>query len=141
MNNPIIKVIRFLIFIPVCIIAMGIINWGIFQLFSWLLELNKFWFFIIIIFFSGIIWGGFKYISFFFVLLITKIFPIKWISSLIVAILSIINGCKLIYNFWDVYNFSSAWDLFLCLVITLLIFEVTISLIYGAVASNLISED
>ena len=47
MDNPIVKILRFLIFFPICFIAMAIVNWGLGHLLIWFLGLSKFWFFIV----------------------------------------------------------------------------------------------
>uniref|UniRef100_UPI004048927F hypothetical protein n=1 Tax=Roseivirga sp. TaxID=1964215 RepID=UPI004048927F len=57
------KLIRYILFIPVCFLALGIVYWGFSHLLSWFIGLSTFWLIVILIFFGGAIWGLFKGLS------------------------------------------------------------------------------
>lgn len=136
MDNPIVKILRFLIFFPICFIAMAIVNWGLGHLLIWFLGLSKFWFFIVIIFLGGSIWGLFKMLASLLVMLASYISPIKWLGTLTISILALINGGILGYNLWTLKEDYSGWETFGAVIATLLVLELTFALIIGATAAS-----
>ena len=136
MDNPIVKILRFLIFFPICFIAMAVVNWGLGHLLIWFLGLSKFWFFIVIIFLGGTIWGLFKLLASLIVMLASYISPIKWLGTLTISILALINGGILGYNLWTLKEDYSGWETFGAVIATLLVLELTFALIIGAMAAS-----
>ena len=137
MDNPIVKILRFLIFFPICFIAMAIVNWGLGHLLIWFLGLSKFWFFIVIFFLGATIWGLFKMLASLLVMLAAYISPIKWLGTITISILALINGGILGYNLWTMKADYSGWEIFGALIATGLVAELTFALIHGsAVASE-----
>ena len=136
MNNPIVKILRFLIFFPICFIAMAIINWGLGHLLFLFLGLSKFWFFVVIVFLGGTIWGLFKLIASLLIMLASFISPIKWLSIVTISILSLLNGGQLVYFLWTLQINYSGWDIFVAIIGTLLVIELTFALIHGSIAAS-----
>ena len=136
MDNPIVKILRFLIFFPICFIAMAIVNWGLGHLLIWFIGLSKFWFIVVILFLGGTIWGLFKMLASLLVMLAAYISPIKWLGTLTISILALINGGILGYNLWTLKEDYSGWETFGAVVATLLVLELTFALIYGAIAAS-----
>jgi len=136
MDNPIVKILRFLIFFPICFIAMAIVNWGLGHLLIWFLGLSKFWFFVVFIFFGGSIWGLFKMLASLLVMLAAYISPIKWLGTVTISILALINGGNLGYNLWTLKEDYSGWETFGAVIATLLVLELTFALIIGATAAS-----
>jgi hypothetical protein len=136
MNNPIVKILRFLIFFPICFIAMAIVNWGLGHLLIWFIGLSKFWFIVVNLFLGGTIWGLFKMLASLLVMLAAYISPIKWLGTLTISILALINGGILGYNLWTLKENYSGWETFGAVVATLLVLELTVALIYGAAAAS-----
>jgi hypothetical protein len=134
MNNPIVKILRFLIFFPICFIAFAIVNWGFSHLLLWFLGLSKVWFIVVMIFLAGTIWGLFATLSSLLAMLLALILPIKWLGSVSISILSLINGGVLCYNLWTIKEDYSGWEIFGGVVATILVLELTISLIGGAMS-------
>ena len=132
MDNPIVKILRFLIFFPICFIAMAIVNWGLGHLLIWFIGLSKFWFIVVIIFLGGTIWGLFKMLASLLVMLAAYISPIKWLGTLTISVLALINGGILGYNLWTLKEDYSGWETFGAVIATLLVLELTFALIYGA---------
>ncbi len=136
MDNPIVKILRFLIFFPICFIAMAIVNWGLGHLLIWFIGLSKFWFIVVILFLGGTIWGLFKMLASLLVMLAAYISPIKWLGTLTISILALINGGILGYNLWTLKEDYSGWETFGAVIATLLVLELTFALIYGAAAAS-----
>lgn len=137
MDNPIVKILRFLIFFPICFIAMAIVYWGLGNMLIWLVflfGLSKFWFFVVIIILGGVIWGLFKVLAFFLVMLAAFISPIKWLGILTISILTFVNSGFLVYNIWTDY---SGFGTFGAVIATLLVIEITFVLIFGTKAASL----
>jgi len=136
MDNPIVKILRFLIFFPICFIAMAIVNWGLVHLLIWFIGLSKFWFIVVIIFLGGTIWGLFKMLASLLVMLAAYISPIKWLGTVTISVLALINGGILGYNLWTLKEDYSGWETFGAVIATLLVLELTFALIYGAAAAS-----
>jgi hypothetical protein len=136
MDNPIGKILRFLLFFPICFIAMAIVNWGLGHLLIWFFGLSKFWFFVLIIFLGGTIWGLFKMLASLLVMLAARISPIKWLGILTILILALINGGILSYNLWTLKEDYSGWETFGAVIATLLVLELTFALIIGATTAS-----
>jgi hypothetical protein len=136
MENPIVKILRFLIFFPICFIAMGIVNLGLELLLVWFMGLSKFWFIVVVIFLGGTIWGLFKLLASLLVMLAAFISPIKWLSMATISILALINGGYLGYVVWTLKDDYSGWEIFGAIIATLLVIELTFALIQGSTASS-----
>jgi len=136
MDNPILKILRFLIFFPICFIAMAIVNWSLGHLLIWFIGLSKFCPIVVFIFLGGTIWGLFKMLASLLVMLAAYISPIKWLGTLTISILALINGGILGYNLWNLKEDYSSWEIFGAVVATILVLELTFALINGAAAAS-----
>ena len=132
MNNPIVKILRFLIFFPICFMAMWLVNWGLFKLFVWYVDLSKFWAIVVFIFFAGTIWGLFKMLASLLTMLAAFISPIKWLGVGTISLLAIVNGVYLGYNIWTLKEVYTGWEIFGAIIFTFLILELTFALIHGS---------
>lgn len=65
-QNPFLNIIRWMLFIPISIALLSLIQIGVFALFNWVInwDINIIFQIILVLFFGGIIWGVFKTISF-----------------------------------------------------------------------------
>jgi hypothetical protein len=136
MDNPIVKILRFLIFFPICFIAMAIVNWGLGHLLIWFMGLSKFWFFIVIFFLGGVIWGLFKMFASLLVMLAAFVSPLKWLSMATISILALVNGGYLGYAVWTLKDDYSGWETFGAVIATLLVLELTFALIHGSIIAS-----
>jgi len=118
MKNPIISILRFLLFIPLCLIIFSIIDFVIYFLLGWIFSISPFWFFVVIFFLGSGIYGLFSYISTLMVFFVTKLSPIKWFGSLIISLLAFANGIYLIYYTWSANTHYSGWDIFTAILFT-----------------------
>gem|GEM_PF-3561289 len=115
---------------------MAIVNWSLGHLLIWFIGLSKFWFIVVFIFLGGTIWGLFKMLASLLVMLAAYISPIKWLGTLTISILALINGGILGYNLWNLKEDYSSWEIFGAVVATILVLELTFALINGAAAAS-----
>jgi len=109
------KTFRYIIFIPVCLAALGMVNWTFLGLLNWTIEKTTalynsiyiLYFLLLIPLFWGTIWGVFKISAIALAALLIPVSPEKKFSLYTLGILSLINCLVLIVYFWsrDV-NFS-----------------------------------
>ena len=130
------KLIRFILFIPVCFLALGIVYWGFSQLLAWFIRLDTFWLIVILIFFGGAIWGLFKGLSAMLMSFTSMLAPNRMFSFWSILVLSIINGIWVIYNSWTSDMNYSGKVIFGAIVFTVLVLELTFALIYGSAAAT-----
>ena len=128
------KFLRYLIFIPICFVVLGIIYWLFGLLLSWFIGLSTFWLIAILLFFGGAIWGLFKALSGVLMGLTSKISPSFEFAFWTVLVLSAINGIWTIVNAWSMDINYSGKVIFGAIVFTVLIVELTFALIMGAAA-------
>jgi hypothetical protein len=126
------KLIRYILFIPVCFLALGIVYWGFSHLLTWFIELSAFWLIVILIFFGSAIWGLFKGLSAILMNLTSMLAPNRMFSFWTVLVLSIINGVWAIYNSWTMGINYNGKVIFGAIVFTILVVELTYALIYGS---------
>ena len=126
------KLIRYILFIPVCFLVLGIVYWGFSHLLTWFIGLSAFWLIVILIFFGGSIWGIFKGLSAMLIFFTSRLAPNRMFSFWTVLISSIINGIWTIYNSWTLDVNYSGKMIFGAIVFTILVLELTIALIYGS---------
>ena len=130
------KFLRYLIFIPICLLVLGIIFSLFGLLLSWFIGFRTFLLIAILLFFGGAIWGLFKLLSTFLMALTTKISPSFEFALWTVSIICVVNGIWSIVNAWSMDINYSGKVIFGAIVFTILIIELTIALILGAVASE-----
>lgn len=128
------NLLRLVVFFPICILAMGLINWALGFLLLWLLSLGKFWFFVVVIFLGGAIWGFFKLIASLLVTMTAFVSPVKWLSATTLSVLSLVNGVSLGYLVWTIKDDYNGWEIFGAIIATVLVLELTFALIQGALA-------
>lgn len=131
------KKLKFVLFIPVSLIALVIINLAFMNLLNWTIErtdlwyrnLHIFYFILLVPLFWGIIWGIFKLSAIGITALLIPISPDKKFSLYTLAIFSLINCLALIIHFW-VRNVHYSWKVILMsLIITAFIVDFSISIL------------
>lgn len=103
-----IKKIKFLVFIPVSLLAIGIINYLFMQLLNitidwtttWYRDLSLIYFILLAPFFWGTVWGIFKLTAIGLAALLIPVSPDKNFSLYTLGILSLINCVFLIVYYW-----------------------------------------
>jgi len=136
MNNIFVKILRFIVFFPICFIAIYLINVGFAYLIVWLSSLSGFWLFFIFFFLFSSIWGLFQNLASALILLTTFISPIRGMGSITISILSIANGLFLWYKIWTAKAHFTGWEMFIAFAFSLMVFELTYALIFGAIRAD-----
>ncbi len=129
------KLIRYILFIPLCFLALGIVYWAFGHLLSWFIGLSTFWLIVILILFGSTLWGLFQGLSGLLTNLTSRVSPNRVFSFWTILILSIINGIWVIYNSWTMDINYSGKVIFGAIVFTILVLELTFALIYGSATS------
>ena len=130
--NIVFNLIRYLLFIPICISAFLLINYGLENLLIWVSKLNTTGGIIIFILMALWGWGFCKRIAALIVNLASKITPNRKIGSYSIAILSGINCIFLIIKIWLHFENYPIKVIIACIIGSLLIFEITTAIIAGA---------
>ena len=109
-----------MIFIPVCLVALGLINLAFMHLLNWTIERTNLWykelniiyFILLIPFFWGTIWGIFKLSAIGMAALLIPVSPDKKFSLYSLGIFSLINCLVLIAHYW-VREINYTWRVIL----------------------------
>jgi len=127
------KLIRYILFLPICFMALGIVYWGFNHLLSWFIGLSTFWLIVVLLLLGGTIWFFFKILSAFLIHYTSMLAPSRTFSFWTIFALSLFNGIWAIYNTWTLdLNYSSN-IIFGAIVFSILVLELTFALIYGSV--------
>lgn len=118
------KKLKFILFVPVSLIALGLINLAFMRLLNWTIDRTDQWykdldilFFILLIpFFWGTIWGIFKLSAIGMAALLIPVSPDKKFSLYTLGIFSLLNCIVLIVHYW-VRDVNYSWKVILMLMI------------------------
>jgi hypothetical protein len=131
------KKLKFILFVPVSIIALGIINLAFMRLLNWTIDrtdqwynnLNLFYFVLLIPLFWATIWGIFKLTAIGMVALLIPVSPDKKFSIRTLGIFSLVNCMLLIVHYW-VRDVHYSWKVILMtLIITAFIIDFSASIV------------
>jgi hypothetical protein len=131
------KILRFLLFIPVCLLALGLINWTFMLLLNWTIDrttqwyhnLNVIYFLLLIPIFWGTIWGIFKLAAIGLAALLIPVSPHKNFSLYSLGSLSLINCIALIFYYWT-RDVNYSWRVILMsVIITVFIMDFSSSIV------------
>ena len=135
-SNPM-KTLKFIAFIPICLIALGLINlafmfllnWTIDRTNQWYNDLNILYFILLIPLFWGTIWGIFKLSAIGLAALLIPVSPDKTFSLYTLGIISILNCLALIIHYW-VRDVNYSWKVVLMsMIISAFIVDFSISIV------------
>lgn len=131
------KTIKFLVFIPVCLMALGLINYGFITLLNWTIvkstswyhDLDVIYFILLMPFFWGTIWGVFKLAAMGIAALLLPVSPGRDFSLYSLGVLSLINCLVLIVHFWT-REVSYSWRVVvMSMIITAFIIDFSASIV------------
>ena len=131
------RTLKFVLFIPVSLIALVIINLAFMRLLNWTIDRTDHWyrnvhifyFLLLIPVFWGTIWGIFKLSAIGITALLIPVSPDKKFSLYTLGIFSLINCFALIIHYW-MRNVHYSWKVVLMsLIITAFIVDFSISII------------
>lgn len=126
------KLIRYILSIPLCSLVIGLIYWGFGYLLSWFIGLSTFWSLAILFSLGGVIWELFRVLSGMLMGLTSMISPNRVFSFCTVLILSVIDGIWTIYRSWTMDIHYSGKVIFVSIIFTILVLQLTFALIVGA---------
>jgi hypothetical protein len=144
------KKLKLVLFVPVSLIALGLINLAFMRLLNWTIDMTSQWykdldviFFVLLIpFFWGTIWGVFKLSAIGLAALLIPVSPDKKFSLYILGICSLLNCLALIVHFW-VRDVNYSWRvIFMSLIITAFIvdFSASIVMVFSKKESHRLSD-
>ena len=131
------KTLKFVIFIPLSLIALGVINIAFIHLLNWTIDKTDQWyrdldviFFIMLIpFFWGTIWGIFKLAAIGTAALLIPVSPDKNFSLYTLIILSLLNCLALIVYYW-LRDVNYSWKvIIMSMIITAFIMDFSASIV------------
>ncbi len=130
------NIIRYIAFVPICFFSFFLIYFSLSHLILWFLGLDTFWLIVILLGFGSLIWGVFKGFAAIIMAIASFVSPNRQFSALTILILSLLNCVWLIYNIWSMDVNYSGKVIFAAIVFTILTFELTFAIIYGAAIGN-----
>jgi len=131
------KTFKFIVFIPVCLIALGLINLAFISLLNWTIGKTNEWynnldivFFILLIpIFWGVIWGIFKLVAIGTAALLIPVSPDRNFSLRTLGVLTLLNCFGLIAYFW-IRDVHYSWRVILMsMIITAFIVDFSASIV------------
>jgi len=131
------KTLRFILFVPVCLILLGVISWIFINLLNWTIDKTNQWyndlhliyFIFLISLFWGIIWGIFKLSAIGLAALLIPVSPDKKFSLYTLGIFSLVNCLVLIVHYW-LRDVNYSWKVILMsMIITAFIVDFSASIV------------
>ncbi len=127
------KFIRYILFILISFLAVGIVYWAFGYLFAlFFIGLSTFWLIFILISFQGILWGLFQGLLGILMYFTSMISPNRMFSFYTILIISLMNGLRAIYITWTLNIKYSGSAIFGAIVVTILLLEITFALVIGS---------
>jgi hypothetical protein len=126
------KFLRYLVFLPICILVIGLIYYLFGLLSSWLFGLSTFWLVVVILFLGSMIWGLFSGLSAAVMGFVSKISPSFKFAFWTIAVLSVLFGILAIISVWSLNINYSGKLLFAAIAYTVLVIQLTFGLIAGS---------
>lgn len=127
--------LRYLAFLPVSILVIGLIYYLFGLLSSWFFGLSTFWLIVVLFLLGGMIWGLFSSLSAMVMSLISKVSPNSKFALWTIAVLSVIYGLLAITAVWSNDVVYSGKLLFAAIGYTVLVIMLTLALIAGSVSA------
>lgn len=131
------KTLRFILFIPVCLILLAFISWIFMNLLNWTIDKTNQWyndlhliyFILLIPVFWGIIWGIFKLSAIGLAALLIPVSPDKKFSLYTLGVFSLVNCLVLIIYYWF-RDINYSWKVVLMsMIITAFIVDFSASIV------------
>ncbi len=126
------KFIRYILFIPISFLAVGIVYWAFGYLLAFFVGLSTFWLIFILFFFGGTLWVLFRGMSAILMRFTSLISPNRMFSFYTILVISLMNGLRAIYIAWTLDIKYSGSAIFGAIVFTILILEITFALVIGS---------
>ncbi|MEI8202787.1 MAG: hypothetical protein WCH34_07225 [Bacteroidota bacterium] len=132
----IINVLRFIIYLPLCISLLYLINWAIGLLALLLLKLSVIWLLLISLFGMAIIVGISMYLFGFLAAMLSYLNPYKKVGPWIVIPIAFINAIISIVLMWKIFDLKESNQLITALILSSLIIYITFAFSFFISSSN-----
>lgn len=132
----ILNILRFLVFLPLCLGLLYVIYFAIGQLSLFLIDISLFWLIVILLFGTSLIMGLGMYLFGFLAAMLSYVNPYKRLGGWIVIPIAIIYGVFNIILLWKLLDLSYTRQLILALLMSGLIFYVTMAFSICISANN-----
>ncbi|MDL5514822.1 hypothetical protein QSE00_23635 [Arenibacter sp. M-2] len=126
------KFLRYLLFLPICILFVGLIYYLFGLLSSWFFGLSTFWLIVVILFLGSMIWSLFSGLSILMMGFVSKISPNFKFAFWTIAVFSVLFGILAIISVWSLNINYSGKLLFAAIAYTVLVIQLTFALIAGS---------
>lgn len=144
------KKLKYVLFIPVTLAAIvlinlafvNLLNWTVDKTLQWYFDLNTIFFVLLVPFFWGTIWGIFKLAALAMAALLIPVSPDKKFSIYTLGVFSLINCLVLILHYW-LRDINYSWSaILMSLIISMFIvdFSASIVLVFSKKGINAIEE-
>ena len=132
----ILNILRFLIFLPLCLGLLYLIYFAIGHLSLFLIDISLFWLIIILLFGTSLIIGIGTYVFGFLAAMLSYVNPYKKLGGWIIIPIAIVYGIINIIVLWKILDLNYTRQIVLALVMSGLIFYVTMAFSVCIAASN-----
>lgn len=131
------KTLRFILFIPVCVILLAVISWLFMNLLNWTIDMTNHWyndlhliyFVLLIPVFWGLVWLIFKLSAIGLAALLIPVSPDKKFSLFTLGVFSLVNCLALIVHYW-LRDVNYSWKVILMsMIITAFIIDFSASIV------------
>jgi len=131
------KKLKYVLFIPVTLAAivlinlafMNLLNWTVDKTLQWYFDLNTIFFVLLVPFFWGTIWGVFKLAALGMAALLIPVSPDKKFSIYTLGVFSLVNCLVLILHYW-LRDINYSWSaILMSLIISMFIVDFSASIV------------
>lgn len=131
-NSDLIKALRWIVYLPLLWFFYYALETGFIFLFEWFFNLSTFWFWVVLIFLAGAIWGAFKHYSLYGMLLLVRLCPHYKAGAIITSVCTGLWCLFTLLVVWGVFSVESSFSTFHRIIATLLVLGLSWSLILGS---------
>lgn len=130
------NLLRFIIYLPLCLGLLFVIYWSIGQLTTWLIGLKIVWLIVFLFFGTSLILAGGMYLFGFLAAILSYINPYKKVGGWIVIPIAIIIAIFHTYLLWKVINLNQSKELIIGLIMSALTAYITLAFSITISAKN-----
>lgn len=138
-NSTFMKAVRWILFVPLCILVIALIQFllGLLVVGVLSLNLNMFWLIVGLAIVGGFLWGAFKMVSMGISMLTVFVCPDLKVGGYILSILTFLGFLYSIIRLWTIQDNFIGEVIFVCSVITVLYLKLGFNIIFTAlIATN-----
>jgi hypothetical protein len=132
------KAIRWLLFVPLCILVLALIQYSLGLLLVGVasMHLSVFWLIVGLFFVGGFLWGMFKMVSMGISMLTVFFCPDRKVGGYILSILTFIGFLYSIIRLWSIQEDLKGDIIVICLVMTVLYIQLGFMIIFASLTTD-----